>query len=52
MVLVAHQDLGGGLFRVFAPAGPDLAPPGWYMLFAVSNDGVPSVARFVQLLGQ
>ncbi|MGW4564499.1 galactose oxidase-like domain-containing protein [Streptomyces sp. NPDC004561] len=30
---------------------PDLAPPGWYMLFAVDANGVPSVARWVHLTG-
>src|SRR6185295_1179850 len=26
---------------------PDLAPPGWYMLFLCDEHGVPSVARWV-----
>ncbi|MEU6771137.1 galactose oxidase early set domain-containing protein [Streptomyces sp. NPDC046759] len=30
---------------------PDIAPPGWYMLFAVDANGVPSVARWVHLTG-
>lgn len=30
---------------------PDLAPPGWYMLFAVDANGVRSVARWVHLQG-
>ena len=34
---------------VTAPLGPALAPPGYYMLFAVSTDGVPSVAKMVRL---
>jgi hypothetical protein len=49
MVLVPHVNLGSGDYRITAPASSDLAPPGWYMLFAVSNDGVPSVAHFVHL---
>jgi hypothetical protein len=32
-----------------APAGPNLAPPGYYMLFLLNSAGVPSVARIVQL---
>lgn len=32
-------------------SNPDLAPPGWYMLFAVDANGVPSVARWVHLQG-
>ncbi len=27
----------------------NLAPPGWYMLFVVDGDGVPSVAKWVRL---
>ncbi|MFD6419075.1 galactose oxidase-like domain-containing protein [Streptomyces sp. NPDC060194] len=30
---------------------PNLAPPGWYMLFATDANGVPSVARWVRLSG-
>ncbi|MFG3659961.1 galactose oxidase-like domain-containing protein [Streptomyces sp. NPDC047706] len=32
-------------------SNPDLAPPGWYMLFAVDANGVPSVAEWVHLSG-
>lgn len=32
-------------------ANPNLAPPGWYMLFAVDGNGVPSVAEWVHLTG-
>jgi hypothetical protein len=32
-----------------APASPNVAPPGYYMLFLLSDDGVPSVAKFVRL---
>ena len=28
---------------------PNLAPPGWYMLFVVDGNGVPSVAKWVHL---
>ena len=28
---------------------PNIAPPGYYMLFIVDNDGVPSVASWIQL---
>jgi len=30
---------------------PNVAPPGWYMLFAVDAGGVPSVAKWVHLQG-
>ena len=36
--------------EIDAPAGPNVAPPGYYMLFLLSTAGVPSVARFVRLL--
>ncbi|MEG3630552.1 galactose oxidase early set domain-containing protein [Streptomyces poriticola] len=32
-------------------SNPNLAPPGWYMLFAVDANGVPSVAKWVHLDG-
>jgi len=30
-------------------SNPNLAPPGWYMLFVVSPNGVPSVAKWVHV---
>ncbi len=36
--------------EIDAPSNPNDAPPGYYMLFLVSEEGVPSVARFVRLL--
>ncbi len=38
-----------GTLTVTAPANANLAPPGFYMLFLVSN-GVPSVAEFVRVV--
>ncbi|SOD42288.1 galactose oxidase-like domain-containing protein [Nitrosovibrio sp. Nv4] len=32
-----------------APANGNIAPPGFYMLFVVNNQGVPSEARFVAI---
>ncbi|MGW1543385.1 galactose oxidase-like domain-containing protein [Streptomyces sp. NPDC002309] len=32
-------------------SNPNMAPPGWYMLFAVDANGVPSVAKWVHLSG-
>ncbi|MFI6851977.1 galactose oxidase-like domain-containing protein [Streptomyces sp. NPDC050416] len=32
-------------------SNPNLAPPGWYVLFAVDANGVPSVAKWVHLKG-
>jgi len=31
------------------PADPLLAPPGWYMLFAVNKQGIPSVASWIRI---
>ncbi len=38
----------GGV-SVSVTSNPDLAPPGWYMLFVVDGNGVPSVAKWVHL---
>jgi hypothetical protein len=38
-----------GCVSVTAPAGRNAAPPGWYMLFLLNDQGVPSVAKFVKL---
>jgi len=40
---------GGSILTATAPASPNLAPPGYYMLFLVNPAGVPSVARMVKL---
>ena len=34
---------------VTAPADGNIAPPGYYMLFLVDSDGVPSIGRFVRI---
>ncbi|HEX5474931.1 MAG TPA: LamG-like jellyroll fold domain-containing protein [Vicinamibacterales bacterium] len=38
---------GAGSLTVQAPANANLAPPGYYMLFLVSDTGVPSVASWM-----
>ncbi len=38
-----------GALNVKAPATGNLAPPGYYLLFILNSEGVPSVARFVFL---
>ena len=40
---------GAGALTVTAPPNANVAPPGYYMLFIVDNNGVPSVAPFVQI---
>ena len=42
------QQAGGGL-TVTAPSSANAAPPGYYMLFIVNSNGVPSIAPFVRL---
>jgi hypothetical protein len=40
---------GPALLHVTIPTSPNLAPPGWCMLFLFDNDGVPSGANWVHL---
>jgi hypothetical protein len=35
--------------RATVTANPNLAPPGWYMLFVVGDDGIPSTAKWIHL---
>jgi Domain of unknown function (DUF1929)/Glyoxal oxidase N-terminus/Kelch motif len=42
------SQISGGL-QVTAPANGNLAPPGYYMLFLVNSNGVPSVAKIIQV---
>jgi len=35
---------------VTVPPNKNLAPPGYYLLFILNKDGVPSIAPFVQLI--
>ena len=39
-----------GRVTVRSPDNPTHAPPGYYMLFLVDDDGVPSVARYVRVM--
>lgn len=50
LVVLRFELVGGGTIRVYSPSGADVAPPGWYMLFAVSNKGVPSIAKPVKVM--
>ena len=42
---------GSGSLTVTAPPNSKIAPPGYYMLFLINSNGVPSVAPFVLLNG-
>lgn len=41
-----------GSVAVSMPNTPNIAPPGYYMLFLVNSAGVPSVARIINLSGR
>jgi len=47
-VPLTFQQASGGL-TVQAPSSSNLAPPGYYMLFIVNSNGVPSVASIVKV---
>jgi hypothetical protein len=38
-----------GVITATVPQNHNIAPPGWYMLFLIDNNGVPSVANWIQL---
>jgi hypothetical protein len=40
---------GGGTITATVTNQPNIAPPGWYMLFLVDTTGVPSVATWIHL---
>ena len=46
---IVTEHAGNG-YTLKSPPSANVAPPGWYMLFAL-NDGVPSVAKWVRLDG-
>jgi hypothetical protein len=48
-VELTFQPSNGGL-NVQAPANANVTPPGYYMLFIVDTNGVPSVAAIVRVL--
>jgi chitodextrinase len=41
--------VNGNTLDITAPANANIAPPGYYMLFLVDDQGVPSIAAFVRL---
>jgi hypothetical protein len=41
---------GSGVLNVTGPPNGNIAPPGYYMIFLINTSGVPSVAKFVQVL--
>src|SRR5205823_2671715 len=43
--------LASGGINVAAPSSRNIAPPGYYMLFILNGNGVPSVAKIIQVSG-
>jgi hypothetical protein len=41
--------VAGNTIGLNLTSNPNLAPPGWYMLFVVGTNGVPSVAKWVHV---
>jgi hypothetical protein len=46
---LAFTQAGGGL-NITAPSGGSICPPGFYMLFLIDKDGVPSIAKTVRVV--
>lgn len=47
--LAVSQQADGSGVELVAPPNANVAPPGYYMLFLLDADGVPSVAKFVRI---
>lgn len=41
--------IGAGTLDVEAPPQPNLAPPGWYLMFILNGSRVPSIGRWVRV---
>ena len=48
-ILQSPFTVSGSTLNVQAPANANLAPPGYYMLFILDTNGVPSVAAILKL---
>lgn len=40
---------GGGVVEVVSPPNPNIAPPGWYLLFVLDGSRVPSEGRWIRI---
>jgi galactose oxidase-like protein len=47
--IILEASFDNGIATVTAPPDATYAPPGNYMLFLISNNGVPSLATWVTL---
>lgn len=45
---LSFTDASGSL-AVIVPSNGNICPPGWYMLFALSDEGVPSIAKMLRV---
>jgi hypothetical protein len=43
------MSVNGNMITLNLTSNPNIAPPGWYMLFALGANGVPSVAKWVHV---
>ncbi len=48
-IALAPQSQNGNTFTVVVPGDSGVALPGYWYLFALTSDGVPSVASFVKV---
>jgi hypothetical protein len=51
-VRLADLTNGSGTFTVTAPATANLAPPGYYMLYVIDQNGIPSVSASVHVTSE
>lgn len=51
LVDVPHRVIGAAAVALDLPAEATIAPPGWYLLFAVDQDGVPSDGVWLRITG-
>jgi hypothetical protein len=49
VVDVHYRRTPQGQLELRIPTDPDIAPPGWYMLFLTNQSGVPSEATWIQI---
>ena len=49
VALPITQNAGDGTLKVGLTSNPNLAPPGYYMVFLVNSKGVPAVAQWVHV---
>ncbi len=48
-IMLSIMDRTDETLRFLAPNDGSWAPPGYYMLFVVNNDGIPSIGEIIQM---